>query len=173
MKLIAGLGNPEPRFNGTPHNVGFAAIDVLCQRLGVSKTKHKKGAEVIFAEYEGAELILAKPLTYMNLSGLSIRKLVKKYKIALNDIVVLVDDISVKPGQVKLKEQGSAGSHNGLKNIAAELNSLDFKRLRIGVGEPAPGQDLSDYVLGKLPAGIKAQVEEGICLAADLALKQV
>ena len=170
MKMIIGLGNPEQKYYGTPHNVGFEVIDRLFERFGISKTKCRKNGEVAEVEVNGERVLLVKPLTYMNSSGECVKKLVKKYRVDRADIVVLVDDISVRPGEVKLKATGSVGSHNGMKSIAACLSSTEFNRLRIGVGEPAEGQDLSDYVLAKTPAGIRDKVSEGISQAANLAI---
>ena len=170
MKMIVGLGNPESRFEGTPHNVGFDAIDVIYSRCGVSKTKIKKNGQVAQVEIDAEKILLVKPLTYMNSSGECVKKLVRKYKIDRNDIVVLVDDIDVRPGEAKLKSTGSVGSHNGMKSIASCIGSIEFKRLRIGVGKPASGEDLADYVLSKMPDEIAEAVLSGVKLAAEMAV---
>ena len=168
--MIIGLGNPEARFNDTPHNVGFVAIDMLKEALGAQKTKERQNGEIALVEVNGEEILLVKPLTYMNSSGECVRKLIRKHKIRIFDIIVLVDDISVKAGEVKMKLIGSVGSHNGMKSIAACIGTTDFVRLRIGVGEPKQGQDLADYVLGKIPSEIFNAVSQGIAKAAQMVI---
>ena len=146
MYLIVGLGNPGREYEKTRHNVGFVAIDYLASQIGINISKIKfKG---VFGEgYIGGEkCILLKPQTYMNLSGESVRDCAEFYKIPPENIIVLYDDINLEPGKVRIRPSGSAGGHNGMKNIIYLLNSDEFPRVRFGVG--APSHDLSNHVLG-------------------------
>ena len=146
MYLIVGLGNPGREYEKTRHNVGFVAIDYLASQIGANISKIKfKG---IFGEgYIGSEkCILLKPQTYMNLSGESVRDCAEFYKIPPENIIVIYDDINLEPGKVRIRPSGSAGGHNGMKNIIYLLNSDEFPRVRFGVG--APSHDLSNHVLG-------------------------
>ena len=162
MYIIAGLGNPTKEYDKTRHNVGFSVIDVLADRyrIDISEKKHKAlcGRGVI----EGQKVILVKPQTYMNLSGESIRGLVDYYKIdPENELVVIYDDVSLDVGQLRIRKKGSAGGHNGIKNIIAHLGTQIFPRIKVGVGEKPKKYDLADYVLGHFSKGEKEQMEEG------------
>lgn len=149
MYIIVGLGNPTGEYNNTRHNIGFAAIDELAEanRISVVEKKHKA---IIGKGYiEGQKAILAKPQTYMNLSGESVRALIDYYKAdEKTELIVLYDDISLEPGKLRIRKKGSAGGHNGIKNIIAHLGHNEFQRIKIGVGEKPKGCDLVDYVLG-------------------------
>ena len=150
--LIAGLGNPEPKYDGTRHNTGFVALDELARRWNVSVTKAKWQGLYGVAEVGDHKVVLLKPLTYMNLSGQSIAPAANFYKIKPDHVIVLCDDIAQKPGHVRIRPSGSAGGHNGLKSIIASLGTDGFYRVRIGVGEkPNPQYDLAAWVLGKFP----------------------
>ena len=149
MFLIAGLGNPEKRYEGTRHNIGFDVVDALAERyhIPLKDKKHKAicGSGVI----GGTKVILAKPQTYMNLSGESIAEIVNFYKLdPEEEMLVVFDDISLAPGNIRIRKKGSAGGHNGIKNIIAHLGHDTFQRIKIGVGEKPKGYDLADYVLG-------------------------
>nr|MCR5311293.1 aminoacyl-tRNA hydrolase [Lachnospiraceae bacterium] len=151
MYIIAGLGNPGREYAGTRHNAGFMAIDELASRFGidVSEKKHKGliGKGVI----EGNKVILLKPQTYMNSSGESLREAVDYYKIdPEEELIVIYDDISLNPGDIRVRKQGSAGGHNGMKSIIAHLGTQGYTRVRIGIGEKPPRMDLADWVLGHL-----------------------
>ena len=173
--LIAGLGNPEPKYDGTRHNTGFAALDYLADRWGVSVSKSKWQGMYGVAEVDGHKVVLLKPLTYMNLSGQSIAPAANFYKIKPDHVIVLCDDIAQKPGHVRIRPSGSAGGHNGLKSIIASLGGDGFYRVRIGVGEkPHPDYDLADWVLGRFSAedrkaleGRFADVEDAVRLIMD------
>lgn len=163
MYIIAGLGNPKREYDNTRHNIGFAFIDRLAEEnhITVMDCKHKAliGKGVI----NGQKVILAKPLTYMNLSGESIRALVDYYKVdASSELIVVSDDISLPPSQIRIRKQGSDGGHNGLKNIIQHLGGGAFQRIRIGVGEKPKGYDLCDYVLGHFSTEEKEPMEEGL-----------
>ena len=150
--LIAGLGNPEPKYDGTRHNTGFAALDHLaeCWKVSVSKAKWQGLSGI--ADVDGHKVVLLKPLTYMNLSGQSIAPAAGFYKIKPDHVIVLCDDTAQKPGHIRIRPSGSAGGHNGLKSIISSLGTDGFYRVLIGVGEkPNPQYDLAAWVLGKFP----------------------
>ena len=148
MYLIAGLGNPGEKYVSTRHNMGFSAIDYISQKnnIDVKKVKHK--AIIGEGRLGGEKVVLAKPQTFMNLSGDSIREIADWYKIDNDKIIILYDDISLPVGTIRIREKGSAGGHNGIKSIILNLNSDVFGRIKIGVGEKPSGWDLADYVLG-------------------------
>ena len=149
MYLIAGLGNPTREYEKTRHNVGFEAIDILADKAGTTVTEKKHKALYGKGYIGGQKVILAKPQTYMNLSGESLRPIMDFYKLDLSDILVIYDDISLEPGMLRLRTKGSAGGHNGMKSIIKHLGGDTFPRIRVGIGgEKHPGQDLADYVLG-------------------------
>ena len=150
--LIAGLGNPEPKYDGTRHNAGFEALDYLAAQWGCSITKAKWQGLYGTAQVGQHKVVLLKPLTYMNLSGQSIAPAANFYKIPADHVIVLCDDITQAPGKLRIRPSGSAGGHNGLKSIIARLGGDNFPRIRIGVGaKPRPDYDLADWVLGKFP----------------------
>lgn len=151
--LIAGLGNPEKKYEGTRHNTGFAALDFLSQQWQIPVAKEKFQGLYGQGTVQGHRVFLLKPLTYMNLSGGSIAPLADFYKIPAGQVIVLCDDVTQAPGRLRIRPSGSAGGHNGLKSIIASLGTDAFYRIRIGVGEkPNPEYDLADWVLGRLPA---------------------
>ena len=160
MYIIVGLGNPSKQYEGTRHNAGFMTLDVLADRynIDISEKKHKAlcGKGVI----EGNKVVLLKPQTFMNLSGESVRAAADFYKVAPEQIIVIYDDISLEPGQLRVRKKGSAGGHNGMKNIIAHLGTQDFPRIRVGVGEKPAGMDLADYVLGRFSKGERELLEE-------------
>lgn len=150
--IVAGLGNPEIKYEGTRHNAGFAALDALAERWGCTLNKSKWQGLYGMAEVDGRKVLLLKPLTYMNLSGQSIAPAAQFYKIPRSHVLVLCDDITQEPGHLRIRASGSAGGHNGLKSIIASLGGEDFPRLRIGVGaKPHPDYDLAAWVLAKFP----------------------
>lgn len=168
MYIIAGLGNPTREYDKTRHNAGFSVIDVLADRHGidVSEKKHKAlcGKGII----NGEKVILVKPQTYMNLSGESIREVMDYYKLdPAEDLIVIYDDISLDPGQLRIRLKGSAGGHNGIKNIIAQLGTQEFPRVKVGVGAKPPKMDLADYVLGHFSAEDQVVMNEAFKEAAD------
>jgi len=169
MKLIAGLGNPTEKYAGTRHNMGFMVIDEMAKRLFIDVDKRMKKAEVGMGTYRGEKILLAKPQTFMNLSGESIQPLMDFYKIPPEDILVIVDDINLAPGNLRIRGAGSAGGHNGLKSIISCLGTEGFARLRLGVGAKT-GNDLADYVLGHFTKEEQPLIREAVELAADAAL---
>ena len=173
MYLIAGLGNPTREYEKTRHNVGFEAIDILADKAGTTVTEKKHKALYGKGYIGGQKVILAKPQTYMNLSGESIREIADFYKIEPENIIILCDDINLSEGQLRIRLKGSAGGHNGLKNIISHLGTQEFPRIRIGVGEKPRGRDLADYVLGRFPKEQQAVMEEAYRDAADAACMMI
>lgn len=168
MYLIVGLGNPGKEYTNTRHNIGFCAVDALAERERISVLEKKHKALIGKGYIDGQKVILAKPQTYMNLSGESVRELVDYYKIdEKEELIVISDDISLEPGQLRLRKRGSAGGHNGLKNIIAHLGHDEFQRIKIGVGEKPKGYDLADYVLGHFPAQEQKVMVQAAEEAAD------
>ncbi len=170
MKIIAGLGNPTNQYKGTRHNVGFMAIDRLSETEGIVVNQHKHKAMTGSGFIAGQRVLLMKPLTYMNLSGESIRAAADFYKVEPEDILIIYDDISLEPGMLRIRKKGSAGGHNGVKNIIKHLGCDTFPRIRVGVGgEKHPGQDLADYVLGHFSGEEKEQIDEALDKAVKAA----
>ena len=162
MFIIAGLGNPDRQYEGTRHNVGFDVIDRLADKYNIAVDVKKHRALLGKEGIEGQKVILAKPQTYMNLSGESIRSLVDYYKIdGEHELLVIYDDINLGVGQLRIREKGSAGGHNGIKNIIAHLGTQVFPRIRVGVGEKPSRYDLADYVLGHFSRAEKELMDEG------------
>lgn len=147
MWIIAGLGNPGLRYARTRHNIGFIVLDMLAEKLGIEVKKIKHKALVGEGTYEGQKILLAKPQTYMNLSGESILDLKNWYKLEDSRIIVIYDDIDLDVGVLRIRASGSAGTHNGMRSIIYQLGSQDFPRVRLGIGRPPEGWDLKDYVL--------------------------
>ncbi len=174
MFIIAGLGNPDRQYQGTRHNVGFDVIDLLSEKYNIAVDTKKHRAYIGKGIIEGQKVILAKPQTYMNLSGESIRSLVDFYKTdPETELLVIYDDVSLDVGQIRIRKKGSAGGHNGIKSIIAHLGTSVFARIKIGVGEKPRGYDLADYVLGKFSKGERRQMEEGYIEAAASAAEIV
>lgn len=168
MYIIVGLGNPGRNYGGTRHNVGFDVIDRLAAEENISMLEKKHKAMIGKGVVAGQKCILAKPQTYMNLSGESVRELVEYYKVdAASELIVVSDDISLEPGQLRIRKKGSAGGHNGLKNIIANLGNDSFIRMKMGVGEKPRNQDLVDYVLGRFSPEDREAVDEAISRGTD------
>ena len=158
--IIAGLGNPGAQYVKTRHNVGFVAIDYIAEKLGVRIDRAKFHALVTEAKIGNVRVLLMKPETYMNNSGVAIGEAAAFYKIPPERVIVLHDEISFEPGIIRIRRKGSAGGHNGLKSIIAHLASEEFPRVKIGVGKkPSPDYDLADWVLGKMPKDASDAVE--------------
>ena len=150
MKLVVGLGNPEKIYDKTYHNIGFMTVDKISDEYGLDFTKNECRAKSCCFYLENTKIILAKPQTYMNLSGESIREFKQKYKLENSDIYVFCDDIDLPLSKVRLRHEGSGGTHNGLKNIVANIGS-DFNRIKIGIGRDTKFENLADFVLSKIP----------------------
>lgn len=162
MYLIVGLGNPGKQYENTRHNVGFDAVDLLVDEYRVPSSGKQHKAMYGKGVIAGQKVILAKPLTYMNLSGESVRALVDYYKIdPEEELIVIYDDISLDVGKLRIRAKGSAGGHNGIKNIIAHVGGPVFPRIKVGVGEKPPKYDLADYVLGHFSKAEQELMEEG------------
>ena len=149
--IVAGLGNPEPKYDGTRHNIGFEAVDHIASKMGAPITRSRFQALTATVKNKaGEQVLLMKPMTYMNLSGNAIGEAARFYKVPAERLIVLCDDITLPAGTLRLREKGSAGGHNGLKSIISQLGSDAFLRVKIGCGGNAPtGDELVDFVLGK------------------------
>jgi PTH1 family peptidyl-tRNA hydrolase len=169
MKLIVGLGNPGRQHEGTRHNVGFEAVDLLARRHGLTWAAAPRGIDALSCKWNLAGAIIAKPLTFMNLSGGAIVGLLQFYKIEVADLLVIVDEVQLEAGRIRLRPSGSAGGHNGLKSIIQSLGTEDFPRLRIGVGRGDAQRDLADHVLSRVEPAEQPVVAEAIGRAADAA----
>lgn len=172
MYLIVGLGNPGAKYKSTYHNVGFMALDVVAKKLG-AKFVNQKSTESHVADgtHNGVKFVLAKPDTFMNLSGNAVYALVKKYKVDVKDeLVVVYDDADLPTGKTRMREEGSAGTHNGMRNIVGRLERTDFKRMRIGIKNSELAQkdvELIDFVLSKVDYADQPALYEGINAVAD------
>lgn len=162
MFIIVGLGNPTNEYAGTRHNVGFDVIDQIADKYNISVTERKHRAFCGKGVIGGQKVILVKPQTYMNLSGESVRSVLDFYKVDVEtEVLVIFDDVSLDVGQLRIRKKGSAGGHNGIKNIIQHLGTNVFHRIKVGVGEKPKDYDLADYVLGHFSKGEKEQMEEG------------
>ena len=169
--LIVGLGNPGKEYERTRHNAGYRAIDLLADKLGAKIDKGKFQGIYAQTVYGGKKLYLLKPLTYMNLSGRSVLQLSAYFNVPPQRIIVLFDDISLPPGRLRIRADGSAGGHNGIKSIIAEVGSQSFPRVKIGVGsKPNPEFDLADWVLSTFSAKEEKDLAFALSNAADAAL---
>lgn len=169
--LIVGLGNPGREYETTRHNAGFRALDILANKFGCKVDKLKYQGLYCQVNYKGSKLLLLKPQTYMNLSGRSVLQLSAFFRVPPKNIIVLFDDISLEPGRLRVRAEGSAGGHNGIKSIIQELGSQDFPRVKIGVGaKPHPDFDLADWVLSHFSAQEEKALQPALERAADAAL---
>lgn len=164
MKLIVGLGNPDKKYENTRHNTGFMVIDALCQYYQVSLTNRKFKGEYTKFKYKGEDILLLKPMTYMNNSGESVIEIMNFFKIDTDDLLVIYDDLDLPVGKLRLRVSGSAGGHNGIKSIIKCIGTQQFKRIRVGI-DKLPLIDTVDYVLGKFTPTQKPLIEEGISQA--------
>ena len=162
MFIIVGLGNPTKEYNGTRHNVGFDVIDAIADKYNISVTERKCRAFCGSGMIEGRKVILVKPQTYMNLSGESVRGFIDFYKIDVEtELLVIYDDVSLDVGQLRIRKKGSAGGHNGIKNIIQHTGTNVFLRIKVGVGEKPKEYDLADYVLGHFSKAEKEMMLDG------------
>ena len=169
--LIVGLGNPGKQYDRSRHNCGFRVLDILADKLGCKVDKGKFQGLYGQCSFDGKKLLLLKPQTFMNLSGRSVLQLSAYYNVPPQRIIVLFDDISLEPGRLRVRSDGSAGGHNGIKSIIQELGSQDFPRVKIGVGaKPNPEYDLADWVLSSFSALEEKALEPALERAADAAL---
>jgi PTH1 family peptidyl-tRNA hydrolase len=175
MRLIVGLGNPGPAYEWTPHNLGFLGIDELGRRAGIQVTRPEAKSHVGRGKLAGQEVILAKPQTMMNLSGVAVRMLLEKYDSQPSQLIVITDDVALPWGMLRIRERGSAGGHNGLKSVMEALGTNEFLRVRLGVGPEKVWGDLADYVLatmGRAEREIAAQVVADGSRAVEMILEE-
>jgi PTH1 family peptidyl-tRNA hydrolase len=167
MRLIVGLGNPGPEYQWTPHNLGFLAVDEIANRASIRVERPEGKALVGLGKVAGQEVILAKPQTYMNLSGISVRDLLEKYELGPEDLLVMFDERDLPWGMIRIGERGSAGTHNGAKSVTSVVGTQDFARLRLGCGPDHPVGDLADYVLRPMKKAVLEVASEMVVEAGD------
>ncbi len=162
MKCFVGLGNPGRQYEQTRHNIGFMVIDELSRLFNIplDQSKHKGLYGIGF--YKGEKVLLLKPLTYMNLSGESIRAVIDYYQIDIEDLVVIYDDLDLPAGKIRLRQKGSAGGHNGIKSTIAHLGTQEFNRVRLGINRPPHGMKVPDYVLGRFSQDEQPDIIEAV-----------
>lgn len=168
MKLVVGLGNFGSEFDNTPHNVGFAAVDKLVSSMKLFFKKKKKKGLILETKFEDVDVMFVKPLTYMNNSGDCVYDLVKKFKVPLEDVCIVLDDVDLAAGLTRARPNGLAGTHNGLKSVTNRLGTTEFFRIRIGVDAPSRGSDLAEYVLRKMDRKTQELIDVGVEKAVEL-----
>lgn len=167
MYLIVGLGNPEEEYSKTRHNMGFNAINKIAEKYNIKVKQRKFQALYGSGIIENEKVILLKPQTYMNLSGNSVKEAIDFYKININHLIVIYDDMDIEPGKIKIRKKGSAGGHNGMKSIIQQLGTENFSRIRIGIGRPIHKGDEINYVIGAIPEDEVLKLDEGTEKAKD------
>jgi PTH1 family peptidyl-tRNA hydrolase len=168
MKLIVGLGNPGRRYRGTRHSVGAEVVGRLAERVGIDINEEDGFAKVGRGVIGGTRVLLAIPQTYVNVSGAAVRDLRRRHRMAPKDILVVVDDLDLPVGRLRLRARGSAGGHNGLKSIIEAVGTNEFPRLRVGVGRPPDGVDPAEFVLTRFSPGERDELEEVLDRAAEV-----
>ena len=166
MYVVVGLGNPGKQYDKTRHNVGFDVIDILAEEYGISVSKIKHKALIGEGRVGTEKVLLVKPQTYMNLSGETLIDIYNYYKVDMENIIVIYDDIDLDVGKIRIRKKGSGGTHNGMRSITKCLGSTDFPRVRVGVSKPRPGQDLADFVLSRFRKEEADDVQLGLEKAA-------
>lgn len=167
MYLIVGLGNPEEEYKNTRHNMGFDTINKLSERYNIEVKKKKFKALYGIGEIEGKKVILLKPQTYMNLSGESIIECMQFYKITVDDVIIIYDDIDIMPETIKIRKKGGPGGHNGMKSVIQNLGTVDFSRVRVGIGTPNSKDDMTQYVIGYVSKEDILKLDKGTDIARD------
>lgn len=162
MYIIVGLGNPTDKYQATRHNIGWDAITRISDDYGISLDMKKHKAICGKGSIAGEKVVLAQPMTYMNLSGESVRELMDFYKVRPEEVIVIYDDISLEVGQLRLRTKGSAGGHNGIKSIISHMGTDEFPRIKVGVGDKPKGWDLADYVLSRFQAEEQATMRDAL-----------
>lgn len=171
MYLVVGLGNPESDYSKTRHNMGFNVINKLAEELNIEVNKSKFEGLCGDGILNGEKVILLKPQTFMNNSGESVRQIVNFYKIPLENIIIVYDDIDIEPGNIRIRKIGSAGTHNGMKSVIAELGTEKFCRVRVGIGQPEENMDMISYVIGFVPEDEREVLSEGVIKAKEAVLE--
>ena len=167
MYLVVGLGNPEKEYSGTRHNMGFDVINKISEEYNIPVEKSKFKGLYGSGMIESEKVILLKPQTFMNLSGESLREIIDFYKISLEEIIVVYDDVDIDVGNIRIRKSGSAGSHNGMKSIIQHLGTTNFYRIRVGIGNQKENIDMINYVIGKVSKEEYAELEKGILKAKE------
>ena len=167
MHLVVGLGNPGEKYEKTRHNLGFRVIDELALRHQIKKFKSKCQSNIADIKVADHKVILAQPQTFMNNSGLAVRGLIDWFKVDINNLILIYDDVDLEVGQLRLREKGNAGGHNGVQSVIDSLGTNQFSRVRIGIGREELGVDVSDYVLKKIPSSERDSLDEAIIDAAE------
>lgn len=167
MKCIIGLGNPGKKYDNTRHNIGFMAIDYLSEAMGIELSNNKFKTQHGAGYVNGQKVMLVKPQTFMNLSGEGVRPLIDYYKIDVEDILVLYDDLDLPVGRLRLRQKGSGGGHNGMKSLNQHLGTQNYKRIRIGIDRPESGEPIVKYVLSKFPEKDSALLDKVIKTTSD------
>ena len=170
MKIIVGLGNPGKEYEKTRHNTGFIVLDKLSEKFNIEIKKEKSKALIGTGEINGEKVMLVKPQTFMNLSGEAVRGLVDFYKEDIENVVIIFDDIDLEIGKIRIKERGSAGTHNGMKSIVSHLGTEKFTRIKVGIGKPKGNIDLIGHVLGKFTEDELKTLENSTNNAVDAAI---
>lgn len=171
MYLIIGLGNPESDYANTRHNMGFNVINKLSEKYNIEVKKDKFKALFGSGVIEGEKVILVKPQTFMNLSGEAVQEFVNFYKIPLENVLVIYDDVDIEPGKIRIRKNGSAGGHNGMKSIVSHLSSEKFPRVRVGIGKPHGQKDMIAHVIGGIDDEDKELLDKGVNLATEAVIE--
>lgn len=170
MKLIVGLGNPGSKYRGTKHNIGFITLDEIAFQEKASFNKHQFESDIAEFFINGEKIILAKPQTFMNESGRSVRPLMTYYNISEEDLLVIYDDLDLPIGRIRLRQKGSAGGHNGIKSLIAHLGTQEFNRIKVGIDRPRAGQEVVNYVLSTFPKATHDDMLQSVQSAAKASL---
>lgn len=168
--MIVGLGNPGKKYELTKHNVGFLVADLLADELNISITNKKENALMVETRLAGEKIILVKPQTFMNLSGTAVGALARFYQIPANNIIVIYDDLDIFPGKIRVRSQGTAGGHNGIKSLIQHLGTTEFSRIKVGIGRPEPNWQTPDYVLSPFNDQEWKSVHPALIMAKDAVL---
>lgn len=173
MYLIVGLGNPESDYSKTRHNMGFNVINKLSEKYGIEVNKSKFKGLVGNGMIEGQKVLLLKPQTFMNLSGESVIEAMNFYKIQENELIVIYDDVDIEPGNIRIRRNGSAGTHNGMKSIIEHIKTENFTRIRVGIGKPKEHMDMISHVIGHIPEEEQKALNEGTEVAKNAVIEMI
>lgn len=168
VKMIVGLGNPGDKYDGTKHNIGFEVVDALLKEQNLSMTDQKFRGDYTIWRHGGDRIIILKPFTYMNLSGEAVLPLMSYFGVGMEDLLVIYDDMDLAVGQLRLRQKGSAGGHNGMKSVIEMLGSQVFDRLKVGIGRPAPGWKVVDHVLAPFAKDDRPKMDDSVLKAVAI-----